>query len=144
MQPNFVIVHCDQLRYDCIGLTRKRQGLFLPHIDDMAAGGMEFSAAYSTCPICIPQRMTLMSGQLAKTHGVLKNVGIPHYPFEHTLPGELARGGYQTAHVGRTMHLYPEDAPARCPASSAKAFHWTWRRTSSISARRRDGAHRPV
>ncbi len=110
-RPNFILIHTDQFREDCLGISGKRKGIFTPHLDDIAVRGMRFTAAYSTCPVCIPQRMTMMSGQLAKTHGVFKNVGIPHFPFVHTLPGELGKGGYQTAHVGRTMHLYPEDEP---------------------------------
>lgn len=108
-KPNFILIHTDQHRADCVGLAGRRKGLYTPHMDQIGYRGMVFRQAYSTCPICIPQRLTLMTGQLAKTHGVLDNIGIPHFPMEHSLPGELAKGGYQTALVGRSMHTYPED-----------------------------------
>jgi arylsulfatase A-like enzyme len=108
-RPNFIIIHTDQQRGDCLGIGGRHPGLFTPHIDSLANAGARFTAAYSTCPVCIPQRMTLMTGQLAATHGVLWNVGIPDFPFTHTLPGELSAAGYQTALVGRTMHLRPEN-----------------------------------
>lgn len=110
-QPNIILIHTDQHRGDCLGITGRRKGLFTPHMDAIGRCGAHFTSAYATCPVCIPQRITLMSGQLETTHGVLWNVGIPEFPFTHTLPGELAKGGYQTAHVGRTMHLRPEDNP---------------------------------
>lgn len=78
----------------------------------MAVSGARFRSAYSTCPVCIPQRLTLLTGQLASTHGVRGNIGIPYFPMEHSLPRELSRGGYQTALVGRGFHTLPSDYPA--------------------------------
>ncbi|MEW9674198.1 sulfatase-like hydrolase/transferase [Ammoniphilus sp. 3BR4] len=110
-RPNFVFIHTDQQRADCIGIEGRRKGLFTPNLDFLAVSGMRFSAAYSTTPVCIPQRLTFMSGQTASTHGVLGNTGIPYFPFETTLPAELQKGGYQTALVGCTFHTYPFDHP---------------------------------
>lgn len=106
-RPNFIFINTDQHRADCFSFTRRRRGLVTPHLDNLAMRGMRFSNAYATCPICIPQRMSLMSGQLQSTHGVLTNAGIPFWGIEHTLPGELRDSGYQTALVGRDMHLHP-------------------------------------
>ena len=109
-KPNFVVIHTDQQRGDCLGIEG-RKGLFTPNMDYMAVSGARFSAAYSTCPVCIPQRLTFLTGKLASTHGVMANVGIPHFPMETSLPKELGKGGYQTALVGRGFHTYPSDDP---------------------------------
>ena len=62
-------------------------------------------------PSCIPQRLSLLTGQLASTHGVLVNSGIPEFPMENNLPKVLGAGDYQTALVGRGFHTYPENNP---------------------------------
>ena len=110
-RPNFIVIHCDQMRGDCLGITHQRQELYTPNLNSMAYQGARFSSAYSTCPICIPQRLSLLTGQKAEHHGVMDNLGIPYLPMETNLPAEMGRGGYQTAMVGRTMHTYPYTHP---------------------------------
>ena len=112
-RPNFIVIHADQMRGDCLGILNKRTGrnLYTPHLDSMAYQGAMFTNAYSTCPICIPQRLSLLTGQTAEHHGVMDTLGIPYLPLETTFPTEMGRGGYQTALVGRTMHTYPFTHP---------------------------------
>ncbi len=107
-RPNFIVIHTDQQRYDCVGAARRREGIYTPYIDSIAWQGANFRAAYCDCPICIPQRMSLLTGQTPAHHGLFSNTGIPYFPLETSLPAEMRRGGYQTAMVGRTMHTYPE------------------------------------
>ena len=109
--PNFIVIHTDQHRYDCIGVAGRRTGIYTPYIDSIAYQGINFTSAYAACPLCIPQRLSLLTGQLPERHGLFANVGIPYLPLETTLPSEMRRGGYQTALVGRTMHTYPFDYP---------------------------------
>ena len=106
-QPNFIVIHTDQQRWDCVGAAGLRKGIYTPYIDSIAYQGAYCSSAYATCPICIPQRLSLLTGQSTQKHGLFGNVGIPYLPLETTLPAEMRRGGYQTAMVGRTMHTYP-------------------------------------
>lgn len=108
-RPNFIVIHTDQQRYDCIGAAHRRKGIYTPSIDSIADQGANFTSAYCTCPLCIPQRMSLLTGQLPEHHGLFSNTGIPYIPLETTLPLEMRKGGYQTALVGRTMHTYPVD-----------------------------------
>lgn len=110
-RPNFIVIHCDQMRADCLGINGQRKGLYTPNLDSIAYQGARFRNAYSACPICIPQRLSLLTGQRAEHHGVMDNLGIPFLPLETTLPAEMGRGGYQTAMVGRTMHTYPYTHP---------------------------------
>lgn len=106
-QPNFIVIHTDQQRYDCVGVSRRRKGIYTPYIDSIAYQGANFTASYAACPLCIPQRLSLLTGQSPQKHGLYSNTGIPYLPLETTLPTELRRGGYETALVGRTMHTYP-------------------------------------
>lgn len=106
-RPNFIVIHTDQQRADCIGAAGRRRGIYTPYIDSIAYQGANFTSAYASCPLCIPQRLSLLTGQTPQKHGLYGNVGIPFLPLETTLPSEMRRGGYQTALVGRTMHTYP-------------------------------------
>ena len=108
-RPNFVLINTDQHRADCFSFMQRRRGPITPHLDNLAMRGIRFHNAYSTCPVCVPQRMSLMSGQLQSTHGLLCNAGIPYWGIEHTLPGTMRDAGYQTALIGRDMHLYPTE-----------------------------------
>ena len=108
-RPNFLVIHTDQQRYDCVGISRRREGIYTPWIDSIGYQGATFTGAYCNCPLCIPQRLSLLTGQTPQRHGLFSNTGIPYLPLEHTLPEQMRRGGYQTALVGRTMHTYPAE-----------------------------------
>lgn len=110
-RPNFIVIHTDQHRGDCLGFLHQRKHLYTPNLDSIADQGAYFSNGYAGCPVCIPQRLTLLTGQTAARHGVMDNLGIPYMPLETTLPTEMHRSGYQTALVGRTMHTYPYTHP---------------------------------
>lgn len=110
-RPNFIVIHTDQQRADCVGINGHRPGIYTPSIDSIGYQGANFTAAYTGCPVCMPQRLSLLTGQLPEHHGLFDNVGIPYLPLETTLPAEMRRGGYQTALVGRTMHTYPFSYP---------------------------------
>lgn len=106
-RPNFIVIHTDQQRADCVGINGHRKGVYTPYIDSIGYQGANFTSAYASCPLCMPQRLSLLTGQLPRHHGLFSNTGIPYLPLETTLPVEMRKGGYQTALVGRTMHTYP-------------------------------------
>lgn len=110
-RPNFIIIHTDQQRYDCVNISGRRPEIYTPYQDSIANMGMRFTSCYSTCPVCIPQRLSLLTGQSPQKHGVYDNVGIPNLDLETTFPMEMKKGGYKTACIGRTMHTYPFDNP---------------------------------
>jgi arylsulfatase A-like enzyme len=78
-----------------------------PHLDMLARQGTVFTRAYAACPSCIAARACLMTGQSPSTAGRLGyRDGVP-WRYDVTLPGELARAGYQCHVVGKT-HFYPQ------------------------------------
>jgi len=105
-RPNFLVFMTDQQRGDCLG-CEGHPALLTPNLDSIAGAGTRFRRAYSTCPVCIPARRSLMSGQFPATHGLVAYQGGLEWNPPATLPGELAKAGYQTALVGRSMHLHP-------------------------------------
>lgn len=82
-----------------------------PHLDKLAQQGVLFRRAYSECPVCIPARMSIMTGRRPGTGE--QTIGYNYYeecsPIlpEVTLPKVLGDAGYQTQAVGK-MHFFPQ------------------------------------
>lgn len=106
-RPNILLITTDQHRGDCCGSAQRAHPVMTPHLDQLAAEGVRFERAYSDGPVCIPARMTIMTGKCAYTHGVTAygEFRMPEAAHQ-TLPGRLASAGYQT-HAAGKMHFYP-------------------------------------
>jgi len=98
-----------------------------PNLDRLAVGGVRFTDAYATCPVCSPSRASVHTGRYPARVGVTNFIGghtrgrlvdvpyLDHLPLEeYALAKALAAGGYQTWHVGK-WHLgnKPEYRPDR-------------------------------
>lgn len=80
--------------------------LLTPNIDAIGGGGTRFTHAYSTCPVCVSARRSLISGQFADTHGARNNVEA-EWDVANTIGTALRDAGYQTGWIGRSMHQFP-------------------------------------
>jgi arylsulfatase A-like enzyme len=111
IQPNVVVVLCDQLRsfsVGCWGDTFVRT----PHIDGFASTGFRFELGVTNCPACTPARSTLLASQHARTCvGSRINEMQPNgtilgrddrlkFP-DTTLAEEFKKLGYATAQIGK-------------------------------------------
>lgn len=106
-KPNILLITTDQQRYDTVAPDRP-SFLRTPHYDHLSREGITFSRAYSDCPICVPTRISIMTGKYALTHGMLNNGETSEVMSDKdTLPEILRRCGYQTAAIGK-MHFGPE------------------------------------
>src|SRR5947208_1163773 len=84
MRPNILIVMADQQR---AGLTR-RSGFpidSMPTLDCLAAGGVGFDRAYTTAPLCVPARVSLLTGRWPHAHRVRQNSAPKSASFEKDL-----------------------------------------------------------
>jgi len=104
--PHIVLITVDHLRADFMGCAG-HPVVRTPHIDFLARRGVRFTNAYSTCPVCIPARATLMTGLEGDSLGCTSYVEGFALPVQATLPRLLGQAGYQTRSVGK-MHVYPE------------------------------------
>lgn len=104
-KPNIILITADQLRHDAIGCA---DGLPVrtPHIDALAARGTRFTDAITPCPLCVPARASIMTGQPSYEHGVYYN-DQPWPRQTQTLPRALAEMGYDTAVLGKTHFMLP-------------------------------------
>lgn len=106
-RPNIVLITTDQQRFDALGINDPSTPLQTPCLDDYAAHGVNFTRAYSTCPVCIPARRSLLSGLHPATHGLVEYRDGLEWDAPISMPDLLARAGYQTELVGK-LHLHPQ------------------------------------
>ena len=108
-KPNILLITTDQQRYDTLGHHAPRW-LRTPHLDNLAREGITFDRAYTDNPLCVPTRVTIMSGRSVWRHRMLNN-GITSDVLGHegTMPALMRDAGYQTMAIGK-MHFGPERA----------------------------------
>lgn len=82
-----------------------------PTLDELARCGVRYTNAYSECPVCIPARRSLLTGQCPRTHGdrtFQTTLPMPNVP---TIADRFKGAGYQCFAVGK-VHVYPQRARA--------------------------------
>lgn len=105
-KPNIMVIMADQLAphfTGCYGHTVAKT----PHMDALAARGMQFEAAYCNSPLCAPSRFAFMSGQLISRIAAYDNAS----EFKATVPTfahYLKALGYRTCLSGK-MHFVGPD-----------------------------------
>lgn len=126
---NLVIFHTDQQRFDSLGCNGNHYA-DTPNIDEIAREGRRYTRHFSSNPVCMPSRASLLSGLYPGRNGVWSNgVSLPRrehvienehtrrinsrmpglVPHVATLADILADAGYRTHSVGK-MHLTPTEA----------------------------------
>jgi choline-sulfatase len=106
LKPNIVVIMSDQHNWRVMG-NMDDPWIKTPNMDALAARGTQFRNAYTNCPVCVPARMSFLSGQLPLDHRCLINENTldPQIP---TYAHSCNIAGYQTVLAGR-MHLYGLD-----------------------------------
>ena len=103
-RPNVVIIHCDQLRSDCLGCYGNPD-VQTKNLDKLAEESTKYTNHYTVYPICTPSRYSFWSSLYVHQHGAWDNQAtLP--PGYATFPGILRENGYRTAAVGK-MHMNP-------------------------------------
>lgn len=101
--PNILFLMDDQHRYDVCGFMGN-DVVRTPRLDALANSGVVFDNAYTPCPVCVPGRQCIMSGQLPSTNGC-QNYGDDLPPFSPTFSRQLAQIGYATVCAGKLHHM---------------------------------------
>ncbi|MEX0324910.1 MAG: sulfatase [Puniceicoccaceae bacterium] len=99
---NILFILSDQHHAGHMGCAGHTQAL-TPNLDRLAGVGMRFREAYTQNPICLPSRVSLLSGQYCQNHGYYGN----YAQAPDTLPsflGYFREHGYRTALIGKA-HL---------------------------------------
>ena len=100
-KPNILLIFTDQQRFDTIEALGNPV-IKTPVLNELADKGTAFTRAYTPCPVCIPARYSMHTGQMPHRTGVTEN---------HRMPGGrksfmqiLSENGYQTFGAGK-MHF---------------------------------------
>ncbi|MEM9645524.1 MAG: sulfatase-like hydrolase/transferase [Planctomycetota bacterium] len=114
--PNVIVIMADDLGYGDVGCYG-HAALSTPHIDQLAAEGLQFSNGYCSASTCTPTRYSFLTGTYAFRE---KGTGIapPNSPAlipagTTTVATLMKEAGYQTAVIGK-WHLglgQPEAGP---------------------------------
>jgi len=102
-RPNIILLMADDLGWGDTGFNGN-SAILTPHLDAMAAGGIQFSRFYAGAPVCSPTRGSAITGRHPFRYGVFyANEG--HLKDEElTLAEALQTLGYNTGHFGK-WHL---------------------------------------
>ena len=105
--PNVLLITMDQWPGSLLG-CEGHSVIETPTIDRLAKSGIRFKRAYSECPICIPARRSLMTGQSPRLHGDRVFSPSLKMPLEtKTLAQAFRDAGYQAYAVGK-LHVLPQ------------------------------------
>ncbi len=107
-RPNFLVIMVDQHHPGHFGYAG-HPVVQTPHIDRLAATGVNFSRAYVANPLCMPSRASFFTGLTTRGHRVRMN-GIPLSRDVPTFTESLRRAGYATHACGK-LHFNTSNIP---------------------------------
>jgi len=105
--PNIVLIMTDQQRWDALGCA----GVFpieTPAMDRLTREGVWFRRAYCNAPLCVPSRMSFLSGRYMHQHGCRDNNKLL-WPDAPTFVRALQSAGYHTANIGKLHYTWQHD-----------------------------------
>lgn len=103
-RPNILILYTDQQRWDAIGAVGNPE-IITPNLDKLAKNGVIFTHHFVQAPVCMPSRVSMLSGQYPSTLNIT-HMGVPVPEDTVTLPKLLNAYGYRTANIGK-LHFLP-------------------------------------
>ncbi|MCL2433526.1 MAG: sulfatase-like hydrolase/transferase [Clostridia bacterium] len=112
-RPNILFIYTDQQRFDALGANGNPL-IKTPNLDRLAATGTNYNRCFSQNPVCMPSRLSAMTGQYCSALGITRmGVTVP----EDTLTiQKILRGyGYDTALVGKLHYLPHANRDHRWP-----------------------------
>ncbi|MGI6578461.1 MAG: sulfatase-like hydrolase/transferase [Eubacteriales bacterium] len=110
-----------------------------PNLDMLAASGTVMTEAYTSCPLCVPARMSFLSGQLPSNTGVLDNttsLSSNQATFVHS----LVAAGYETVLCGRMHFIGPDQRHGFSKRIAGDITHIYHNRPEAVAAERKEFA----
>ena len=103
-RPDIVLVMTDQQRHDHVGFASGQGSAAgarfdTPSLDGLARRGVVFETAYSGSTVCVPSRISLLTGVGAHRVPRVDKLYLPEGHW--TVARELQAAGYETAIVGK-------------------------------------------
>lgn len=104
-KPNILFIMADQLRADVLGCYGGNAKT--PAIDMIANEGLQFTECCTVSPLCVPARVSLMTGLYPHTTGVWNNTEFVLSPEAPLWTKKIHESGYNTSVFGK-LHLHTD------------------------------------
>ncbi len=103
---NILMISVDDMRDWTNFLGGYTGEVHTPHMDSLAARGINFTNAHCPSPVCNPSRTSVMTGLMPSTTGIYDNSQWlrPNYPDKMTLPKYFKQKGYYVVGAGKSFH----------------------------------------
>ena len=101
---NVLLIYTDQWRFDALGCAGNHE-IVTPHLDQLAASGVQFTHCFVQHPLCMPSRYSMLCGRYPSSLNVT-HMGVSVPQDAETLPRMLSRFGFYTANFGK-LHFLP-------------------------------------
>ncbi len=108
-RPNILLLCIDDLN-DWVGYLGTHPGIYTPNIDRLRAQSYSFNRAYSSVPVCIASRSSVLWGLRPETTRVDDNDDVAAYAQLmrskdlRPLPRVFSDAGYETISTGKVFH----------------------------------------
>ena len=104
-RPNVLFIITDQQHAGMMSCTGNKF-VNTPAMDSLAATGTRFERAYATNPVCVPSRVSVVTGQMPSHFGMRSNAEgrnqVPPAAIEQAMGWVLRNAGYKTVFGGKT------------------------------------------
>ncbi|UXP32612.1 sulfatase-like hydrolase/transferase [Reichenbachiella agarivorans] len=111
--PNIIFLMTDDQRWDNMGCYGKPE-FNTPNIDNLATQGVTFDKAFYAVAICMPSRVTMMTGRPISSHRVgfvaPNDYTLSQADFAQSYPAVLKKAGYRTGFIGKVGFTVTEKA----------------------------------
>ena len=109
MNPNIILILCDDLGFGDISALNTNSKIFTPNIDSIVSKGISVTDAHTTSSVCTPSRYSLLTGRYSFRSSLKSGVNWGYSPpliekGRLTLSQMLKNCGYATGMVGK-WHL---------------------------------------
>lgn len=101
---HILILFTDQQRYDTVSAFGD-QGIQTPNLDALAAEAVVFHSCVTPSPVCVPARLSMLSGQYPARTGCNNNNKEKSYEGEGFY-SRITAGGYHSCAVGKMHYLW--------------------------------------
>ena len=98
-RPNILILYTDQQRWDALGANGNPH-IHTPNLDKLAVGGANFDHCFVQSPLCMPSRVSFLTGQYPSTLKIT-HMGVNVPTDTVTIANLFGQYGYYCANLGK-------------------------------------------
>jgi len=107
-RPNILLIITDQQQAGMLSCAGNKY-VKTPALDSLAATGTRFERAYAANPVCVPSRVSMMTGQMPSFFGMRSNDEArnqaPEASLKRAMGWAFRNAGYETVYGGKTHWL---------------------------------------